>query len=179
VRLEVWPAARLDAEARSGIIALCEAAYAEPFPRLFEQMPGSVHILARDEHGALVAHAEWITRWLQPAGLPPLRTAYVEMVATVPSARGRGLGRAVMRRALEAIESEPPWELAALCPSAPEFYERLGWQRWRGPLAIRKREALEPTPDDEVVMIRRLAGTPATLDDTSLLTAEWREGEPW
>ena len=71
------------------------------------------------------------------------------------------------------------WELAALSPSDAAFYERRGWERWRGPLAIRRDRHLEPSPEDEQVMIHRLPRTPATIDTAALLTAEWREGELW
>jgi hypothetical protein len=61
----------------------------------------------------------------------------------------------------------------------PEFYERRGWEAWQGPLAIRRGDALEPTPGDELVMIRRLSTTPRAIDVSSRLTAEWRPGELW
>ena len=78
--------------------------------------------------------------------------------------------------------SEGEWatlDLAALSPSDAAFYERRGWERWRGPLAIRRDGHIAPSPEDEQVMIRRLPRTPATIDTTALLTAEWRQGELW
>ena len=63
-------------------------------------------------------------------------------------------------------------------PARPSFYRRLGWEPWIGPLAIRSEQGLDPTPDDECVLILRLPRTP-DLDLTALLTAEWRPGEPW
>lgn len=70
------------------------------------------------------------------------------------------------------------YELGALSPSEADFYERLGWERWRGPLAIRTEKDLELTPEEEEVMILRLPHTP-TLDLHARLTAEWRSGELW
>jgi GNAT superfamily N-acetyltransferase len=160
-------------------MALCVAAYNEDLSRLFEDFTDSFHVLGRDEHGTLVSHAEWVTRWLQPEGHQPLRTAYVEAVATAPDRQRRGFGTAVMERLLNAVRSDPAWELAALSPAVPEFYSRRGWEPWRGPLAIRRDEALESTPSDELVMIYRLPRTPTTLLTSSLLTAEWRAGELW
>jgi len=179
VRLEIVTADALSRAARAEIINLCEAAYGEDFTRLFEELPGSVHVLARDERGVLVSHAEWVTRWLQPAGHPVLRTAYVEAVATVPERQGQGLATAVLRHLSDVLGSDPTWDLGALSPSDPAFYARLGWELWQGPLAIRRAESVEPSPPDEQVMILRLPRTPATLDLTSLLTAEWRVGELW
>ncbi len=159
---------------RSALIQLCTAAYEEDFAHLFTSLPGSVHVLGQ-LHGEIVTHAAWVTRWLQPAGLPLLRTAYIEAVATAPQHQGRGFGAAVMRELQAHIQK---FDLGALSPSYYQFYERLGWELWRGPLAIRTASGLEPTPPDEEVMIMRLPATPM-LDLTALLTAEWREGELW
>jgi aminoglycoside 2'-N-acetyltransferase I len=179
VRLELVAADALDSRARTEIIGLCESAYGESFAHLFEELSGSVHVLARDERGLLVSHAEWVTRWLQPADHPMLRTAYVEAVATRPERQGRGLATAVMRHVGEVLRADPTWELASLSPSNAQFYSRLGWEFWRGPLAIRRGDRIEPTPSDEEVMILRLPRTPVTLVTSSLLTAEWRTGELW
>jgi hypothetical protein len=84
-----------------------------------------------------------------------------------------------MDRLVDAVRIDPVWELAALSPSVPEFYTRRGWEPWLGPLAIRRDGALEPSPPDERVMIRRLPRTPSTIVTTSLLTVEWRPGEVW
>ena len=164
---------------RREIIRLCEAAYAESFAHLFDDLPNSVHILARDERGLLVSHAEWVTRWLQPEGHSVLRTAYVEAVATLPERQNQGLATAVLRRFDEIVRRDASWQLAALSPSDWAFYTRLGWELWKGPLAIRYEDRTEPTPPDEEVMILRLPRTPSTLATTSLLTAEWRVGELW
>ena len=179
IQLDLVHAHVLDRRTQTEIIALCEDTYREDFSRLFEDFTGSVHILARDESGTLVSHAMWVTRWLQPEGHAPLRTAYVEAVATMPDQQGRGYGTAVMTRLVQSVQADPTWELAALSPAVPGFYAHRGWEPWLGPLAIRKDGGLEPTPSDELVMIRRLPRTPATMATTSLLTAEWRVGELW
>ena len=170
----------LDERTRAEIIALCVAAYNEDFSRLFEEFTSTTHILARDGDGVLVSHAMWVTRFLQPESHPPLRTAYVEAVATLPHRQRRGVGTKVMEHLVETVRADPAWELAALSPALPEFYERRGWEPWRGPLAIRCADgSLDPTTSDELVMIHRLPRTPATIVTTSLLTAEWRAGELW
>ena len=128
----------LDARTRAEIVALCTAAYNEDFSRLFEELTNTTHILARDGAGALVSHAMWVTRWLQPEGHPLLRTAYVEAVATRPDRQGHGFGTKVMEHVVAAIRPDPVWELAALSPAVPQFYLRRGWEPWLGPLAIRR-----------------------------------------
>ena len=179
VHLEVLARDALTRAMRAEIIALCESAYEEDFSNLFEQLPDSVHVLARDECGSLVSHAEFVPRWLQAGGHEVMRTAYVEAVATLPGHQRKGLATAVLQRLVDVVAADPAWRLAALSPSDAAFYERLGWELWRGPLAIRHDGRLEPSPEDEQVMIQRLPRTPATLDTTMLLTAEWREGELW
>jgi aminoglycoside 2'-N-acetyltransferase I len=69
-------------------------------------------------------------------------------------------------------------ELQALSSEeAIGFYERLGWERWRGPTAVRTPRGIRPTPND-TVLIRRTSTTPA-LDLTARLIADDRDGQPW
>ena len=180
IDIEVATAEVLDRAVRAEIIRLCEAAYNEGFARMFEDFSGSVHILARDDRGALVSHAMWVMRWLQPEGHAPLRYGLRRGRsddARSAGARVRHGGRWSVSS--KPIQADPIWELAALSPAVPEFYARRGWEPWLGPLAIRRDGGLEPTPSDELVMIWRLPRTPATMVTTSLLTAEWRIGEVW
>lgn len=169
----VTRAEALTAAQKTQIIGLCSDAYEESFGHLFEMLPSSTHVLAHLD-GEIVSHAEWVTRWLQPEGHKPLRTAYVEAVATAPARQGQGFATAVMQELRRHICG---YDLGALSPSEPAFYARLGWELWRGPLAIRTEGGLSPTPDEEV-MVMRLAGTPS-LDLNTRLTAEWRDGELW
>jgi len=140
---------------------------------VFETFGGAEHLLGR-HRGRLVSHAMWITRWLEPEGHAPLRTAYVELVATHPDHRNRGYATAIMRRVADEISHE---ELGALSPAAPGLYQRLGWRFWRGPLLARTEAGHLPMPDDRV-MVLPLARTPR-LDFDAPLSVEWRPGEVW
>ncbi len=164
----------LSAKQKSEIIDLCARAYEEDYEPLFRTFTGANHILARLE-GALVSHALWVTRWLQPQGLPLLRTAYVEAVATEEACRGRGYATQVMQRVAGEIAA---FDLGGLSPAETTLYTRLGWEFWRGPLSIRILQGLKPTPAERV-MILRLPGTPPSIDLDAPLSAEWREGELW
>jgi aminoglycoside 2'-N-acetyltransferase I len=114
ITLEVLPCDSLGLAERQEIIDLCTAAFDEDFARLFELLPGSRHILLRDG-GVLVSHACWVTRWLQPVGLPLLRTAYIEAVATHPQREGKGLGS----QAMELVAAEiAGYDLARSRPRA-------------------------------------------------------------
>jgi GNAT superfamily N-acetyltransferase len=160
---------------RREAIELCRIAYGEDLTELFESVGPAVHVLIRDGE-MLLSHAMWCTRWLQVDRDPPLRTAYVEAVATHPAQRGRGLASRVMRRLIAEIPSE--FALAALCPAILPFYERLGWRPWLGPLSIRMPDGEEvPTPE-EVVMIHELARR-LPVDRRRALSIEWRVGEVW
>lgn len=63
------------------------------------------------------------------------------------------------------------YEIACLETEDPEFYQRLGWEEWRGPLGGRSETGLLPTPDQRGVMILRLPLTPR-LDLDEQLTIE-------
>lgn len=162
---------------RSAIIDLCVAAHQEEdFKNLFKYVPsGGWHFLAYDE-SRLVSHAMVTTRWLQPEGHPPLKTAYIDAVSTLPECQGKGFGSAVMRRLAVDIESE--YLIACLETDRETFYERLGWRTWRGPLAGRGESGLIPTPEQRGIMVFLLSRTPV-LDFDSMLTIECQTGRIW
>jgi aminoglycoside 2'-N-acetyltransferase I len=171
--VEVVPTDALSATDLDEVRALCSDAYREDFSRYLDQIGPGCHVLGRRE-GLLVSHVMWVARQLQPTSLEPLRTAYVEAVATDPAYQRRGYATALLRRLADEIQD---FELAALSPSDEGFYARLGWEVWRGPLLIRRGRVLEATPD-ETVMVLRLPHTPP-LDLDEPLSAEWRRGELW
>ncbi len=166
----------LNADTRASIIHVCRTAHQEDdFTHLFSYIPsGGIHVLAYREH-EVVSHAVATTRWLQPEGLPLLRTAYVDAVATLPAYQGQGIASTLMRH-LATVLSD--FEIACLATdNAVAFYARLGWEVWRGPLAGRRATELLPTPDQKGIMILRLARTPP-LDVESLLVIEY-DGRIW
>jgi GNAT superfamily N-acetyltransferase len=149
---------------------LCDLAYGQP---VFETFGGGEHLLGW--HGRrLVCHAMWITRWLQPQGLAPLRSAYIELVATHPGHRHRGYATAIMERVAVEIADE---ELGGLSPATFRLYQSLGWRFWQGPLFTRTERGTVPTPDERV-MVLILPRTPP-LDLQAPLSVEWRPGEVW
>jgi aminoglycoside 2'-N-acetyltransferase I len=173
LRLEVVRAAQLAPAQRAAVHALCQRAFDEDLTAAFAVLPGATHVLGT-LGPVLASHAMWVTRWLQPGDGPLLRTAYVELLATEPGLQRRGLGAAVMRRLAAEIAG---FDLGGLSPAEPQFYARLGWEFWRGPLFIRTAAGPLPPPDEQV-MILRLPATPALALDLPL-SAEWREGELW
>jgi len=156
------------------IVSLCNRAYEEDLGALFETFVDATHVLGY-YNDLLVCHALWVTRYLQAGTNPMMRTAYVEAVATEATHRNRGFASSVMKHLVGEIQD---YELAALSPFNVEYYERLGWKLWRGPLFIRTKNGRMPSLDGEEVMIFQLPKTPV-LDLNAPLSAEWREGELW
>jgi aminoglycoside 2'-N-acetyltransferase I len=136
---------------------------------------GGVHFIAQvgDE---LVAHAAVVERDIH-VGAAPLRTGYVEAVATAPSLQRRGYGSAVMRDVNALIRDR--YELGVLGTGSQGFYERLGWQIWRGPSYVRTATGELPTPDEDgYLLVFRTPSSPA-VDLTAPISCEWREGDVW
>jgi aminoglycoside 2'-N-acetyltransferase I len=173
--IELVPSHQLTADQRRAIIALCQACFDEDLSTFFESLGGSSHVLIWADR-TLVAHACWVTRWLQPAGLPLLRTAHVKAVAVAPERQRQGYGTLAMRR-LSVRVADDGYDLSALMTVIPEYYARLGWEQWRGPTAIRQDDGLPPTPGKRPMILRLPAAPPLDLD--AALTAEWRRDALW
>lgn len=167
----------LDADTRNAIVNLCVLAHQEEdFKNLFSYVPfGGLHFLGFQAE-QLVSHAMVTTRWLQPEGQPLLRTAYVDAVATLPARQGQGHGSALMRHLARTIDGE--YVIACLETERVGFYEQLGWQAWRGPLAGRSEQGLIPIPEQNGIMILQLSQTPA-LNLDSTLTIECQDERIW
>jgi aminoglycoside 2'-N-acetyltransferase I len=167
----------LDDSTRATVIDVCiEAHGLDDFRNLFTHIPGGGrHVLAYDG-SALVGHAVATTRWLQPAGLQMLKTAYVDAVSTSPAHQGMGVGSSVMRRL--ANDANVDHDIACLDTDKVGFYAPLGWRVWRGPLAGRGPNGLVPTPDQRWIMVLALTRTP-TLDLDAMLTIEMQPGRIW
>jgi aminoglycoside 2'-N-acetyltransferase I len=140
----------------------------------WEHALGGVHVVL-EEAGGIVAHASVVERVLEIDGRP-MRTGYVEAVATKPGLERRGHGSAVMREVNEIIRAE--YELGALGTGALAFYERLGWERWRGPSFVRTPAGpVRTEEDDGWIMVLRTADSPLDLD--APISCDWRTGDVW
>lgn len=137
---------------------------------------GGLHILVEID-GRLVAHASVVERELHVGGRP-LRTGYVEAVATEPALQGRGLGTLAMRAVGEHIRER--YELGALGTGSHGFYERLGWRTWRGPSAVRTDAGMLPTPEEDgYILVLETPSTPPLGDRGAPISCEWRAGDAW
>jgi len=166
----------LEQRTRDRIVSLCIEAHEDvEFARLFDHLPPEgLHVLGW-MRGRLVGHAVVTDRWLQVAAGPLLRTAYVDAVAVSPGVQGRGVGSALMRRLADVITA---FDVACLQTDRVGFYERLGWEEWRGPLGGRSADGLVPTPQQRGVMVLRLPRTPE-LDPAAPLSIEASRETIW
>ena len=148
----------------------------EPFTEEdWEHALGGVHFIL-DEDGMVVAHASVVERELH-AGDHRLRTGYVEAVATRKDFQRRGHGSMVMRAVGEYIDQEFP--LGALDTGVTAFYERLGWEEWKGPTFVRTESGLVRTAEDDGNVMMRLTPTSPELDLTVPISCDWRPGDVW
>jgi aminoglycoside 2'-N-acetyltransferase I len=129
-----------------------------------------------DLDGQILGHASVVERVLEIGGRP-LRTGYVEAVATDPATQGRGHGSVVMAAATEHIRSA--FELGALGTGRHAFYERLGWMTWRGQAFVRTPDGPQRARDDEgyILVLRTPASPVFDLDEP--ISCDWRPGDAW
>ena len=143
----------------------------------WEHTLGGVHVLVV-EGGEPVAHGAVVGRVLV-AGGRELRTGYVEGVATRGDRRGEGLATVVMLEVGRVVRRG--YELGALADGSriPGFYQRLGWETWRGPTFVAGPEGpVRTAEDDGGVLVLRTAAT-AGLEPTGPLVCDWRAGDVW
>ena len=164
----------LSGDEYSEVLALCTRAFKRDYLPIMNTFEDTTHILGKMTD-RLVTHVLWVTRWLQVGTLPPMRTAYVEAVATELNHRDKGFASETMKCVTREIQD---FDIGALATGSPDFYARFGWQRWRGPLFTRTEKGLMPNPNEHGVMVLLLPKTPS-IDLDAPLSAEWREGEIW
>jgi aminoglycoside 2'-N-acetyltransferase I len=136
---------------------------------------GGVHFVLELD-GEIVAHAAVVERRLFVAG-QPLRTGYVEAVATSPDRQGLGLGSIVMTDVTEYVREG--FELGGLGTGRQSFYGRLGWRVWGGPTSVRTPEGEQPTPGDDGYVMVLATPTSPPLDPAAPISCEERPGDDW
>ncbi len=141
----------------------------------WEHAIGGVHFVL-DMDRQVLAHASVVRRELYVDGRP-LRTGYVEAVATAPPHQGSGLGSMVMREVGSFIQER--FELGALGTGSHGFYERLGWLTWRGPSSVRTAAGPVQTPDEDGYILVLPTPASAFLDLAAVISCEWRPGDVW
>jgi len=180
VRLRRLRTDELSASELHAIRALLAAAFGTDEDERFtdedwEHALGGMHVVL-DRGGEIVAHAAVVERRLEVNGRP-LRTGYVEAVATAPTHQGTGLGTWLMRDVASYLADR--FELGALGTGSHGFYERLGWLTWRGPSSVRTATGERRTPDEDGYILVLPTPTSPPLDLSSPISCEWRAGDVW
>jgi aminoglycoside 2'-N-acetyltransferase I len=170
---------QLTPELLAELTRLCEAAFEESFESAWETVGPGLHVVAQVDR-RIVAHAMIVDRRLYVGDEMDvaLDTGYVEHVATLPSEQRRGHGAAVMREVNRIIGDE--YVLGGLATGSNVFYERLGWETWRGPTSVRMAdgERVRSASEDGGVMVLRTVRTPPlSLEDP--IAVDWRVEESW
>jgi aminoglycoside 2'-N-acetyltransferase I len=179
-RLVVAHTDELGPERFAAVDALCAAAFEIPFGPVWERVGPGIHVVA-EVAGRPVAHAMVVDRRLLvgPDAGESLDAGYVENVATDPAARGSGHASAVMREIGRLVADE--YVLGALATTRHGFYQRLGWESWRGPtwVVMADGERVRSAESDAEIMILRTPRSPAALDLDGPLGVDWRPGRSW
>jgi aminoglycoside 2'-N-acetyltransferase I len=154
---------------------LCKQGWADFSQLEWDHMVPGLHVLLEEDR-AIVSHAAVVERALH-VGAVPVRTGFVENVVTRADRRGRGYATSVMRAVDDHVVAN--YELGALDTGVHGFYERLGWERWRGPTLVRTADGPRRTPEeDDAVMVLRTPTTPP-IDITEPISCDWRPGDAW
>ena len=175
-RLAVLSSSELDHRTLAGLHELWAAAFGGRFTSEDARHAfGGVHVVARDGD-RVVGHASAVPRTLVVAERS-FRAGYVEAVATLPGQQRHGVGTRVMRRLDEEIRHR--FEIGALSTGHGDFYQRLGWERWRGPTYVVRDGVRHRTVDeDDGVMVLRF-GVSATVGLASPIACHDRPGDAW
>jgi aminoglycoside 2'-N-acetyltransferase I len=136
---------------------------------------GGTHFVL-DVAGEIVSHASVVEREIHVDGRP-LRTGYVEAVATAPARQGAGYGSLVMVDVTAWIRDR--FQLGALGTGRHHFYERLGWLTWTGQAFVRTADSVLRTPEDEGYILVLPTPSSPPLDLASSISCEWRPGDVW
>lgn len=177
MNLVVVESEAIDAGTRAALRALWGAAFGDRFSdEDADHAYGGVHVLVYDGD-RLVGHASAVPRRLKFGDGPWRVVAYVEGVATQPKRRGEGIGRIMMDRLHAEIAAH--WPVAMLSTGkAAGFYERLGWERWRGLSCTQTAQGVVADDEHGGLMVLRL--DPFAVPDLSVdVTCEDRSGDAW
>ncbi len=152
------------------IVTLCSHAFNENFRPYMKSFINATHILGY-YNGALVSHVLWLNRWTRAGDSPIMKTAFVDAVAVDGKYRKRGFASSMIARLTSEITA---YNVSALTTGSPEFYERLGWQAWQGPVYFQREDGEITELNDSKLMVLFLPRTLA-LELNEPLTIEWRE----
>ena len=71
------------------------------------------------------------------------------------------------------------FEMGALSTGSHEFYERFGWERWRGQSFVRDGVTLRRTAEEDDWLMVLRCGPSAGIDLATPIVCERRIGDDW
>jgi len=82
---------------------------------------------------------------------------------------------------MEAVDAyiRETFELGTLGTGHHHFYERLGWETWRGPSFVRTASGIRRTPDEDGYILALVTGRGPALNLDAEISCEWRPGDVW
>ena len=176
-QVRIIESARMPDAALRSTRRLLDAAFAGEFSlEDWQHALGGWHaIVGPDAH--VVGHAAVVERRIVVGGRE-LRAGYVEAVAVSPTSQRTGIGTAVMQAVRDIIRAR--FDLGVLSSGAWTFYERLGWERWRGPTYVRAADgqACRTVDEDDGVMVLRWASV-GEVDLAAAIMCDARAGDSW
>lgn len=135
---------------------------------------GGRHVVVT-ESDAVVAHASLVGRGLR-IGTELVRVGYVEAVATASNRQQQGLGSIAMAAISGLLRTDAiPGFLST---GEWHFYERLGWERWRGPSSVISddgRQVRTPEEDGGIMVY----DPSRRLDRSAAIACFERPGDDW
>lgn len=172
--------AELISSDREGVWLLCRAAFdgRGAFTRADEEHAyGGLHVLPLEQDGSIVAHGAVVPREIV-VGERPFQAGYVEAVAVLPGRQRSGIGTALMTRLDEELRAR--YELGVLSTGrARGFYERLGWERWRGPSYVLGDAGRRRTREEDAGLMVLRGSAAAGLDLAAPIACHDRTGDAW
>jgi len=174
----IVPEAALSPSGRAEIRGFLVAAYAPRFSAIFSLYdfwggPAEARVILRDDRGAIAAHLGFSLRTIA-VGEAPVRVAGVGAVATAPTQRGRGAGRAIFAAlARHLAATDAAFALLECRDAVVPFYARCGFGR-----SVRTVTAVDPETgltdvSTSNLMTMPLAGVPFPPGDVDLRGMRW------
>lgn len=176
--IEIVRSSELEPERLAALRRLWTEAFGDGFTDVdAEHAMGGTHVFVMGDDDALIAHASVVPREIVIDTLG-FAGGYVEGVATLPEREGRGHGSVVMDAIQDVLRAE--YEVGVLSSARSSFYERLGWERWRGPTFVIERDGSRRRTRDEDggIMVLRF-GPSADIDLKLPIACHDRLGDAW
>lgn len=172
--VEVRTTQELGEAGRAELRAMLELSFPRYDGTSWDHCLGGVHYLVR-YGGRLVCHGALVPRYFRQ-GSRTLNGVYGESMATVPDLRHRGLGSIVV--AMATAEVRMHYDIGVFAASKYAFYERQGWQKWRGPTFVDDGPDTRPAAPDRGAVMFRLPENSTVSPDADLAT-DMRSGDIW